>query len=298
MVLVLQDHHTVDSSPTHTYAGIHSSPQNDNAQAAKRLKMMLDADESIEAPSEPFQEAIVDDKESTAKAVYGVPSHYANRLLGQAYRDAYRKHNVKMEEAIKDEEDDDIDGTMEYLSDDDEAASTRQNVKTATIKAPNAQAGKADRSKLRLPGLGGNRQRNRYGRTLNQGQDIGIGVIGQRPATRTNHNKDDSPETADDMQDGPTMSLFPRSDRPTLTVPTSVGCDLPMHFKEANEPSTDFDIKQYPVTLDSDLPPLAFEHPSRVWNAMLHSLPAHLQPNINWSFQVNNQGYGRSFSIK
>lgn len=45
------------------------------------------------------------------------------------------------------------------------------------------------------------------------------------------------------------------------------------------------DASQLPrVTLDPDLPPTAAQHPTRIWNVMLHSLPAELQPIVKWEY--------------
>ncbi len=41
---------------------------------------------------------------------------------------------------------------------------------------------------------------------------------------------------------------------------------------------------QHAVSLAADLPPLAVEHPARVWNSMIHSLNSNLQPIVKWDY--------------
>lgn len=52
------------------------------------------------------------------------------------------------------------------------------------------------------------------------------------------------------------------------------GCDTPVYT---------FD--DCPRTCDPDLPPLAVEHPARVWNSLIHALEPGEQPVVKWSFE-------------
>ena len=200
------------------HLGINAKSQDENARAAKRLKMMLDADDHPGPLDEP-QALEQEETEVEASAIYGVLSHYANRLLGQAYRDAYHKHNLEVEQAIKEDDDNEVSGQAhDSISDDEDASAT--NVGDSPIaRASPAPTKNANRSKARLPGLGGSRQRNRYARTLNHGQEVGVGVIGERPVVISHRNKDDDYADDDDLQDGPMKSLFSKSDRSTSPSP-------------------------------------------------------------------------------
>ncbi|WVQ70006.1 uncharacterized protein L199_008230 [Kwoniella botswanensis] len=123
---------------------------------------------------------------------------------------------------------------------------------------------------IRLDGLGEGRSRNGYGRTLMGGQESGRGVIGNTSL--------ESDENGD-----------------TTVVVSEAGCDIPM----IREPwSTQAQIPQgswggeikanigpHTIFLNPDLPPLAIEHPARVWNSMIHSLESHLQPVIKWDYE-------------
>ncbi|BEI83662.1 hypothetical protein CcaverHIS002_0402660 [Cutaneotrichosporon cavernicola] len=55
-------------------------------------------------------------------------------------------------------------------------------------------------------------------------------------------------------------------------------CDLPM-------PRTVRPGIMASVRLDPDLPPLSAEHPTRVWNAILHALAPKLQPIVRWEYE-------------
>lgn len=118
---------------------------------------------------------------------------------------------------------------------------------------------------LSLPGIDAKRQRNRYGRGHTAGQETGVGVIGSGVTTTT----DD-----DDAQSSTQLLSDPN------------GCDGPTYT---------FD--NYSITptagLDADMPPLAVEHPARVWNSLIQSLPTRIQPIIKWMYEkahVDNIG--------
>lgn len=72
-------------------------------------------------------------------------------------------------------------------------------------------------------------------------------------------------------------------------------CDIPMLTASvlSQAPAPDIEeleqgkIRAGPhlVDLDPALPPLAVEHPARVWNSMLHSLSAGVQPVVKWDYE-------------
>lgn len=103
-----------------------------------------------------------------------------------------------------------------------------------------------------LPGIDPRRQRNRYGRGLVAGQESGVGVIGSGLSELAEHNG-----VRVRIIDGPN------------------GCDTPAYsFEDIN-----------PLMCDPDLPPLALEHPARIWNSLIHSLPPELQPVVKWTYE-------------
>ena len=59
------------------------------------------------------------------------------------------------------------------------------------------------------------------------------------------------------------------------------GCDTPLYtFEDARR-----GIAITKGCLDPDLPPLAIEHPARMWNSLIHSLEPGLQPIIKWTYE-------------
>ncbi|WWC61064.1 uncharacterized protein I303_103642 [Kwoniella dejecticola CBS 10117] len=127
--------------------------------------------------------------------------------------------------------------------------------------------------RLKLEGLDEGRARNEYGRTLQStgGQQTGFGVIGHI-----------SPSADTDQSD-------------TIVI-TEAGCDTPM-MKETYYTQSQIrltpdegdcekaSIAGQSISLNPDLPPLAMEHPARVWNCMIHSLQPDLQPVIQWKYR-------------
>jgi hypothetical protein len=132
-----------------------------------------------------------------------------------------------------------------------------------SLKRPKSP--RAPSKPLLLPGLGDKRQRNRYGKSLEGGQEHGIGVIGS--------------VAGDQVQE-----------QVTMVVNSQAGCDIPM-MRGGTVGPDDAGLLPLPiqhrVSLDPDLPPLAVEHPARVWNSMLHSLGASLQPIVKWDYERN-----------
>nr|XP_031862754.1 uncharacterized protein CI109_001766 [Kwoniella shandongensis]KAA5529826.1 hypothetical protein CI109_001766 [Kwoniella shandongensis] len=127
-------------------------------------------------------------------------------------------------------------------------------------QAESFNARKQPSERLRLRGLGEGRSRNEFGKSLQGGQELGVGVIGGAP---------------NGSSDGETL---------TTVVVTEGGCDIPMiKFDRGSSTMTPFVPHQ--LSLDPNLPPLAIEHPARVWNSMIHALDPALQPVIKWDYE-------------
>ena len=67
------------------------------------------------------------------------------------------------------------------------------------------------------------------------------------------------------------------------------GCDVPMLNPQPvprviDATDVTVDATHRSVSLEPDLPPLAIEHPARLWNSLLHSLPSGLQPIVKWDY--------------
>ena len=64
------------------------------------------------------------------------------------------------------------------------------------------------------------------------------------------------------------------------------GCDTPLYsFEDARR-----GIAIPEGCLDPDLPPLAIEHPARMWNSLIHSLEPGLQPVVKWNYERSIEG--------
>lgn len=117
---------------------------------------------------------------------------------------------------------------------------------------------------LLLPGLGRGRQRNEYGKTIGGGQECGRGVIGSSAAAEDYAFALDAVQTSCD--------ILPAERYAVKRSPSTQGS---MMYTSEHD---------HQVSLNPDLPPLAIEHPARVWNAMLHSLRPEYQPVIKWEY--------------
>lgn len=105
-----------------------------------------------------------------------------------------------------------------------------------------------------LPGMGNGITRNDHGHSVQGGQAVGTGVIGNYQSNPTSNNQ-------------------------LQTVQTEVGCDIPMR-------------QFHTVKLDAKLPPLAMEHPARVWNSTIHALPTDKQPTVKWDYERQRDDFG------
>lgn len=113
--------------------------------------------------------------------------------------------------------------------------------------------------------MGGTRSRNQFGKSLAGGQEVVIG-----------------------MSDG--LTNYPRTARGSTVVQGENGYCTPTWHRESEDLDTKPQIQYNQVNLDVDLPPLATEHPARMWNSMMHSLDADVQPIIKWDYgQVDNE---------
>jgi hypothetical protein len=64
------------------------------------------------------------------------------------------------------------------------------------------------------------------------------------------------------------------------------GCDTPLYsFEDARRGMA---IPE--GCLDPDLPPLAIEHPARMWNSLIHSMEPGLQPVVKWNYERSTEG--------
>jgi hypothetical protein len=99
------------------------------------------------------------------------------------------------------------------------------------------------------------------------GQEVGLGVIG---STHT-----------------PLHAVTAEGKRyMAKVVEGEHGCDTPLYsFEDARR-----GIAIPEGCLDPDLPPLAIEHPARMWNSLIHSLEPRLQPVLRWSYDKSVEG--------
>lgn len=131
------------------------------------------------------------------------------------------------------------------------------------------RAGSQAPQALVLPGLGEGKQRNVNGKSLYGGQDVGVGVIGSQAFLN------------DVGEDNGEVTMTQECDIP---MPTS-GCDWRVRQIDGEEEGMKFMVGPHVVSLEEDLPPLAAEHPARVWNSILHSLPQELVPTVQWKYE-------------
>jgi hypothetical protein len=105
------------------------------------------------------------------------------------------------------------------------------------------------------------------------GQEVGLGVIG---STHT-----------------PLHAVTAEGKRyMAKVVEGEHGCDTPLYsFEDARR-----GIAIPEGCLDPDLPPLAIEHPARMWNSLIHSLEPCLRPVVKWNYEHSGGGKLRSAS--
>jgi hypothetical protein len=236
--------------------------------------MLLDAGVQPEAPQKPVPEPVL--------------QSHPKDLVQEAYQRAYHPSIKFKQQDHLDKGNQDVGDRYHLVG---EAGSTRgtRNGSTITgsIKTRQALSSSLGESHqyptlipsssgdhtLTLPGLGAGRQRDGFGRALNGGQETGQGVIG-----------------------GSVTSIVSSRTTPaSVVIYSDRGCDLPM----IRPTSPDDDQVVHRVSLDPDLPPLAVEHPARVWNSMLHSLSENLQPTIRWDYEKTfKEDGGETYSLR
>jgi hypothetical protein len=102
-------------------------------------------------------------------------------------------------------------------------------------------------------------------RATQGGQEVGNGVIGS--------------DTSGIRLDS-TTGLY------TQIIDGYNGCDTPMYqFEEARR-----GVPVPPESLNPDLPPLAVEHPARMWNSLIHSMAPESQPIVKWEYTTVEEG--------
>jgi hypothetical protein len=102
-------------------------------------------------------------------------------------------------------------------------------------------------------------------RATQGGQEVGNGVIGS--------------DTSGIRLDS-TTGLY------TQIIDAYNGCDTPMYqFEEARR-----GVQVPPECLNPDLPPLAAEHPARMWNSLIHSMASESQPIVKWEYTTVEEG--------
>lgn len=93
------------------------------------------------------------------------------------------------------------------------------------------------------------------------GQEIGVGVIG-----------------SDQNPTEPAMTIANGRVYLTQIANGQHGCDTPSYQFDQIVQAIDKD------KLNADLPPLAIEHPARLWNSLIHNLEPEMQPLVKWTY--------------
>ncbi|WOO84439.1 uncharacterized protein LOC62_06G007958 [Vanrija pseudolonga] len=90
-----------------------------------------------------------------------------------------------------------------------------------------------------------------------------------------------SSEKEDDHSQSSDAEDEPGSSPPTTALFREAGCDITLP-----QFAGDTFFPHIPrLALDPTLPNMAAEHPARVWNVLLHSLPPDLQPMVQWEYE-------------
>lgn len=274
--------------------GINPGTQNDNQQAAKRLKLMLELDHAGEG-NDSGEEKGSDNGAATTKharfeALYGVPSHYMNSMLAKAYRESYRRHKIDPEEygeAEKDAAESDIDS-----NDLDKGINpSSQSSSQTSAKHLDGNSGEA-----KLMGEEAYKKKTTKNKDPNHRQKTGVGVIGQ-PFWIMQNTEGTAELSEDENVKSKQLVKLLKPVPPTKIAATSLGCDIPMPFKgnpSVSQPMLETLKKaRFPYQLDPSLPPLALEHPVRIWNVIFQSLEPEVQPVVKWSFNQNVMREGK-----
>ncbi|OCF55712.1 hypothetical protein L486_06463 [Kwoniella mangroviensis CBS 10435] len=279
--------------PKHKESEIIGHSDDDNQQAASNIKAVLnnDADEEEEIKKEsdlptksPVHPYVVGSPAAEGEEVllhHTTPTFRQSQEVDDILNDISRIPNSNQENIWKSQNNHLLMNnhsqseriTYERSTLDTPAPAPRVKRENSISSTSNDDYGRHKRfssEHIRLDGLGEGRSRNGYGRTLMGGQESGRGVIGN-------------------------TSFEIDEDGDTTVVVSEAGCDIPMIREpwstQARIPQADeggeikANIGPHTISLNPDLPPLAIEHPARVWNSMIHSLESHLQPVIKWDYQ-------------
>lgn len=98
-------------------------------------------------------------------------------------------------------------------------------------------------------------------------QQLGIGVIGSQTMGHVDLDETGTP--------APSVTC----DMP----PPSIVSDWSVHLVPSDNKK--IMIGPYIISLEDHLPPTSAEHPARVWNSILHSLPEKLVPVLRWQYE-------------
>ncbi|WWC69388.1 uncharacterized protein I206_103327 [Kwoniella pini CBS 10737] len=289
------------------YSGDKSAPaggeiighdKTDNKRAAIDIKASLTAEMKMQQPQTPISSAVTSPNISTSGEVGSSTSIIeaeANSILKYAFQQQYaadwRHRDISRMQDTNHEEDwknqnkhllpailrtypnsHTIDPTQYTPVPQFKRESSTPITSSVHEDVRSAKPYRTYTERLKLEGLDGNRSRNEYGRTLTAtgGQQTGFGVIGN--------------------------TSCPNTDHPATVVVNEVGCDIPMMTEPFyTQPQIQFvqddynddkaNIGGHIISLDPDLPPLAIEHPTSVWNSMIHSLQTDIQPVIQWKYE-------------
>jgi hypothetical protein len=66
------------------------------------------------------------------------------------------------------------------------------------------------------------------------------------------------------------------------------GCDTPSYQFEDSLRGNAISLETLKEQLE--LPPLALDHPARMWNSLIHALKPELQPIVRWTFESFHHG--------
>ena len=306
---------------TDTPQEISGQTQADNQQAAKRLKLMLETDEdevessmvtnrieNVGSQHASLSKALGIDlgKATYAKAIglpstvpvqappthyktlrpnfehiYGTPTSYMDSMLAKAYRESYRRHKFDLEEYEQAELE--MEGNEEEVKDGAESeTSSEQTLWTHAVAKERFETQRHTTTEIR------HRAKKRSFKPKNQvsGQRTGLGVIGQ-PRWTTEEMEEEVESDDEDVRSKRIIKLVP-SGPSTKVVPTMLGCDIPMPFEDnpSLSPQLIDSLKKtsFPFKPDARLPPLALEHPARIWNVIYHSLGPEKRPKVHWRF--------------
>ena len=306
---------------TDTPQEINGQTQADNQQAAKRLKLMLETGEdkvensmitdhieNVGSRHASLSKALGVDlgKATHAKAtgfpptvpvqappthyktlrpnfehIYGTPTNYMDSMLTKAYRESYRRHKIDPEEY--EEAELEIEGHEEDVKDGEESeTSSKQTLAMPEVPKEGIETHRHPTTEIR------HRVKKRSFKPKNKvsGQRTGLGVIGQ-PRWTTEEMEEEVESDDEDVRSKRIIKLVP-SGSATKVVPTMLGCDIPMPFEDnpslSSQRIDSLKKTSFPFKPDARLPPLALEHPARIWNVMYHSLEPERQPKVNWRF--------------